>query len=66
MSRTHVTVTRRAARTALWAIGTAMDDIEYGIEGTGHGDPSYPGLMRDLQAAEKVISRALKTKEPKP
>lgn len=58
-SKTHVTITRKAAETALWAIGTAFDDIDFGIEGLGHGDPDYPRLERDLTAAEKVIRRAL-------
>jgi hypothetical protein len=55
-----VTITRKAAERALWAIETALDDIDFGIEGTGHGDPDYPRLTRELNAAYAVINRALK------
>ena len=65
MSKTHVTITRKAAETAMRAIETAFDDIDYDIE--YFNSPAEKRRWEaDLKAAERVIARALKVGEVNP
>ena len=58
MTKTHVPITRKAASTALRAIETAFDDIDFNIE-YFTGPAEKRTWERDLRAAERVIRRAL-------
>lgn len=61
-SKTHVTITRKAAETAMRAIETAFDDIDYDIEYFNSHAEKREWEAR-LKAAERVIGRALRAGE---